>query len=89
MMVRKLSRGVVAIVLAFVLSPVSAQAQAQAQAPALTGRDTSAASVASYALSQDMPVDPDVLVGGLPNGLRFYVRPNGKPAKQFELRLVV
>ena len=61
--------------------------QAQAQAP--TGRETSAASVASYALSQQMPVDPEVLVGGLPNGLRFYVRPNGKPARQAELRLVV
>ena len=32
---------------------------------------------------------PDVLVGGLPNGPRFYVRPNGKPATQIELRLVV
>jgi zinc protease len=36
-----------------------------------------------------MPVDPEVLVGALPNGLRFYVRPNGKPARQAELRLVV
>jgi len=60
---------------------------ASAQAPA--GRETTAASVASYALSQKMPVDPEVLVGGLPNGLRFYIRPNGKPARQAELRLVV
>ena len=87
MMVRQVSRGVVAILLAFALSHASAQAQAQAQAP--TGRETSAASVAAYALSEEMPVDPEVLVGGLPNGLRFYVRPNGKPAKQIELRLVV
>ena len=83
MMVRQVSRGVVAILLAFELSHASAQAQAP------TGRETSAASVASYALSEEMPVDPEVLVGGLPNGLRFYVRPNGKPAKQVELRLVV
>src|SRR5580765_2752812 len=54
-----------------------------------TGRETTAASVASYALSVDMPVDPEVLVGGLPNGLRFYIRPNPKPARQAELRLVV
>src|SRR3954470_23032960 len=53
------------------------------------GRETSAASVASYALTQQMPVDPEVLVGALPNGLRFYVRPNAKPARQAELRLVV
>src|SRR5215213_11428849 len=58
-----------------------------AQAPA--GRDTSAASVASYALAQQMPVDPEVTVGTLPNGLRYYVRPNAKPAKRAELRLVV
>ena len=51
--------------------------------------DTSAASVASYALSQPMPVDPDVLVGTLPNGLRYYVRANAKPAHRAELRLVV
>src|SRR5437867_7340940 len=36
-----------------------------------------------------MPVDPDVLVGRLPNGLRYYVRANAKPAHRAELRLVV
>jgi zinc protease len=59
-----------------------------AQAP-LDLHDTSSASVASYALSQSMPVDPDVLVGTLPNGLRYYVRANAKPAHRAELRLVV
>jgi zinc protease len=59
-----------------------------AQAPSDL-HDTSAASVASYALSQPMPVDPDVLVGTLPNGLRYYVRENAKPANRAELRLVV
>src|SRR3954447_4935179 len=54
-----------------------------------TGRDTTAASVAAYPLSTDMPVDPEVLIGGLPNGLRFYIRPNPRPARQAELRLVV
>src|SRR5262249_9475712 len=60
---------------------------ASAQAPG--GRETTAASVASYPVSADMPVDPEVLIGGLPNGLRFYIRPNPKPARQAELRLVV
>ena len=59
-----------------------------AQAPA-PGRETTAASVASYTLAQQMPVDPDVTVGTLPNGLRYYVRPNARPAKRAELRLVV
>ena len=54
-----------------------------------SGRETTAASVAAYALSTDMPVDPEVLTGGLANGLRFYIRPNPKPARQAELRLVV
>ena len=47
-----------------------------------SGRETTAASVAAYALSTDMPVDPEVLIGGLPNGLRFYIRPNPRPARQ-------
>jgi zinc protease len=36
-----------------------------------------------------MPVDPEVVVGTLPNGLRYYVRANGKPGRRAELRLVV
>jgi len=53
------------------------------------GRDVTAASVAGYRLSQLMPVDPEVTVGTLPNGLRYYIRPNGRPARRAELRLVV
>src|SRR5215831_17471754 len=73
--------------LALALLTVAAVTSA-AQAPADL-HDASAASVASYALSQQMPVDPDVLVGTLPNGLRYYIRANAKPARRAELRLVV
>src|SRR5579864_846021 len=73
-------------VLASVLAAAGLVASAQTP-PA--GRETSAASVASYGLSQQMPVDPEVVVGTLPNGLRFYVRANGKPGHRAELRLVV
>src|SRR5947207_7622205 len=59
-----------------------------AQAPP-PERATSAASVASYGLTQQMPVDPEVVVGALPNGLRYYVRANAKPLRRAELRLVV
>src|SRR5262245_53760685 len=52
-------------------------------------RETTAASVAAYPVSADMPVDSEVLIGALPNGLRFYIRPNPKPARAVELRLVV
>ncbi len=67
---------------------VVAAVASAAQAPSGL-HDTSAASVASYGLSQPMPVDPDVLVGTLPNGLRYYIRANAKPAHRAELRLVV
>ena len=76
-----LSRVVVLSIVAGVATP-SAQIQ-----PA--GHETSAESVASYGLSQQIPVDPAVVVGTLPNGLRYYVRANGKPAHRAELRLVV
>src|SRR5262249_58074006 len=37
----------------------------------------------------EMPVDPEAVVGKLPNGLRYYVRQNPKPPHRAELRLVV
>ena len=36
-----------------------------------------------------IPLDPAVRVGRLPNGLRYYVRKNGRPEQRVELRLVV
>jgi zinc protease len=72
----------------FFASLVLASSLVNAQAvPA--GRETTAASVAGYKLLQLMPVDPEVTVGTLPNGLRYYIRPNGRPARRAELRLVV
>src|SRR3954451_23093152 len=79
---RSAACGVVALVFA------GSSLVAFAQTPS-AGRETSAASVAGYALTQQMPVDPEVVVGTLPNGLRYYVRPNAKPARRAELRLVV
>ena len=73
------------VVLAGILAGAALPA-AQAPAPR---QDASAASVASYGLSELMPVDPEAAVGTLPNGLRYYVRANGKPARRAELRLVV
>jgi len=70
------------------VAALSTRAAAQAPAPA-AGRDASAESVASFALTDLMPVDPEVSLGTLPNGLKYYVRPNLKPARRVELRLVV
>src|SRR5260370_41712935 len=75
-------------VLAGLLGVCGAGWVTSAQTPT-PGRETSAASVASYTLSQQMPVDPEAVVGTLPNGLRYYVRANKKPARRAELRLVV
>ena len=44
---------------------------------------------AAPALSAPLPVDPQVKIGTLPNGLRYYIRRNVKPEKRAELRLVV
>src|SRR3989440_3426909 len=43
----------------------------------------------AQALSDPMPVDPQITIGKLPNGIRYYVRANKKPEKRAELRLVV
>ena len=72
--------------LAAVLAVAGLVTSAQTLPP---GHDTSAASVASYDLSQLMPADPELLMGTLPNGLQYYVRANAKPAHRAELRLVV
>jgi zinc protease len=79
-------RVAVCAVFASVLAAAGLVGTAQTTLP---GRETSAASVASYGLSQQMPVDPEVVTGALPNGLRYYVRANAKPAHRAELRLVV
>ncbi len=41
------------------------------------------------ALDHPLPVDPDVTIGALPNGLRYYIRVNKRPEQRAELRLVV
>ena len=40
-------------------------------------------------LTQAVPVDPQITVGTLPNGLRYYVRANKRPLGRAELRLAV
>lgn len=40
-------------------------------------------------LSQPVPVDPRITIGRLPNGLKYYIRTNGRPSQRAELRLVV
>jgi zinc protease len=44
---------------------------------------------AQFNLSQPIPLDPNVKVGKLSNGLTYYIQKNVKPEKKMELRLVV
>jgi zinc protease len=48
-----------------------------------------AAPAATPALEQTLPVDPAVRTGQLSNGLRYYIRRNGRPASRVALRLAV
>lgn len=41
------------------------------------------------ALTDKVPVDSRITIGRLPNGLRYYIRANGRPAQRAELRLAV
>jgi len=40
-------------------------------------------------LQKQLPVDPKIRTGVLPNGMKYYVRYNSKPEKRAELRLAV
>ena len=46
-------------------------------------------SFAQVNLSDTIPVDPNVKIGKLENGLTYYIRQNKKPEQKVELRLVV
>ena len=46
-------------------------------------------SFAQFNLSQPIPVDPNVKIGKLSNGLTYYIRKNQEPKNRAELRLVV
>jgi zinc protease len=63
------------------LSARVGQGAPAAQAPA--------ASDAEVALDRPLPIDPAVRTGTLANGLRFFIRQNGRPAQRVSLRLAV
>ena len=49
----------------------------------------SAQSFSQINLASPVPVDPNVKIGKLSNGLTYYIRKNAKPEKKVELRLAV
>jgi zinc protease len=55
-----------------------------------TARQAAVAAGAQNApLTDEVPVDPRITTGTLPNGLRYYIRANRAPRNRAELRLVV
>ncbi len=59
-----------------------ASSVASAQAPATATPQTAA-------LTQQIPLDPTITTGKLPNGLQYFIRTTKRPEKRAELRLVV
>jgi zinc protease len=68
----------VALVFALVVLSLADALQTAPQNPALT-----------VPLDQVVPVDPRITIGYMQNGLRYYIRNNGRPSRRAELRLVV
>ena len=50
---------------------------------------SSSSTFAQQNLNDSLPVDPNVKIGKLSNGLTYYIRQNKKPEQKVELRLVV
>src|SRR5512136_3475636 len=74
------NRAGIAIFVSFVVAGVQlARAQGQ-QAPV---------PAQSVQLDQAVPRDPRITIGYLPNGLRYYIRTNGRPVQRAELRLAI
>ncbi|HEU4565389.1 MAG TPA: insulinase family protein [Gemmatimonadaceae bacterium] len=93
-MLRPILAGAVLPLLALSLSspaPAAAQRPATGSAPSpeAAAPATAPARLDSAALARVLPMDPQVTIGTLPNGLRYYIRENRKPEKRAELRLVV
>ncbi|HEX6966233.1 MAG TPA: insulinase family protein [Gemmatimonadaceae bacterium] len=56
---------------------------------ALLAQDSTSLPRVSTDTAQLLPTDPHVIIGTLPNGLRYYIRENHKPEHRAELRLAV
>ena len=58
-------------------------------APALAQQPAPSSAASSAPLTAQIPLDPAIKTGTLPNGLTYFIRPTKKPEKRGELRLVV
>jgi zinc protease len=79
------ARSLVAVSAFLVVQGASASAQAAVSA----SKQAPATGSASADTARALPIDPKVITGRLPNGLRYYIRQNARPEKRAELRLAV
>ena len=83
LMVNSATRSVLAVLLVSVLvAPLKGSGQAQSSAPAPQA-------AAAFEPAAVIPLDKAVTTGTLPNGLRYYIRRNGRPEKRVMLQLAV
>jgi zinc protease len=60
-----------------------------ARAAGLEARQASPQPGAAPAPTERIPLDPALVTGELPNGLRYYIRKNGRPEKRVSMHLAV
>jgi zinc protease len=72
------------VALALMVVALVAVPRAQVAAPQPT-----AAVAPELALDRPLPVDPAVRTGRLPNGIRYFIRQNSRPANRVSMRLAV
>ena len=73
---------------ALVISALSAAAQVAApRAP--SGAEGQASIAPELALNRSLPIDPAVKSGTLPNGIKYFIRENKRPAGRVAMRLAV
>ena len=57
--------------------------------PGMVAAQGATARVATADTSSQLPIDPHVVTGRMPNGLRNFIRKNARPEKRAELRLTI
>ncbi len=83
------AQGAVLVVIVSLAVLLCGVAAAFAQQPEAAGETAEDGGDWTWELTEVLPRDPAVLTGELDNGLRYYVRSNGRPENRAFLRLIV
>jgi zinc protease len=82
-----INRALSVATLALIIASGSATAQVKRK-PTPSPKNKPGSAAAAVRPANLLPVDKDVLIGKLPNGLTYYIRHNEQPQKRAELYLV-